>query len=347
MDLAPISPPPGLEHLAKFEAPPGLGHLANLEPPPGRAGSVPQRPPGIFSTKATSFPPLPGNFDLQQQQLGFHPVFEPPLEFLRHDLQPLFAQQPVWPPCVNMLPSARQPLRPPGHWDSISLASTAVPTPNLGSPRRAPSVSSDEDEMLQFPRIVHSLTKEWSVEDCLQEVLNEEAPDQKVDVYQPLLEVGAHAQCNAQQAQVESGACLINWRVDAKKLSSMEQHIISPSFQISKQACVKIMLKAKRVGSRKGQACFRKSRGLGSVEVKFVEGSSAAPQLRFCLSVGDQLQRGPVDHDFGTSSVCTLPKNIEEWDFSSSVDPQSSTLLVSLHVLNVTPSHAFEEEILI
>lgn len=325
MGLLTISPPPGLEHLVNLAPPPGLEsqglqNQAQLQWPPGNFRTALQRPPGIFADR---YLPPPGNFNFP------------------------CAWQPVRALGWHMPPSAQQPRRPPGHWDNISVASTACTaesTPILGSPRRAPSVASDEDGMMQFPRIEHRLMEELGVGKFLQEEFNEEVFDENVDVCSSLLEAGVHAESKEQQAQVDDGASRINWQVDAKKLSSMERQIISPSFQISEKASVKIMLKAKGVGSRKGQASFKKSRGIGSVEVKFVEGSTEAPQLRLYVSVGDQLPRGPVDHDFGTSSVCNLPKDMEEWNFSSSVDLQSSSFLVSLHVLDVTSNHTIEEE---
>jgi len=333
MDLGPISPPPGLEHLAP---PPGLNvsgqqklSLADLAPPPGLEAPSQQakllRPPGIFtsspqqSAKDYSFDveasmagtptisPPPGDFGLMQPHWPMQPVFQPPLEFFGHE-EPVFQ-----PPLdlfsfdVSPLP-AKQPMRPPGNWDSISCASTTVTddasSPALGSPRRAPSVSSDEGGILPFRSILEDFMPE---------------------------NVAGNSVCEEEQSTKEE-LFGIHWSVDAKKLSSKDKQIISPSFQISPHASVKIMIKPKSVGDRKGQASFHKAKGFGSLEVKFVEDSSVAPTIRFCVSVGGEASYGPVEHDFGSSGVCILPK---EWDFRSAVDSESSSFLVSVQALDV------------
>lgn len=336
--LASISPPPGLEHLAGLAPPPGLnasGHqqisLVDLAPPPGleapgKQQAKPLRPPGVFTpprqqatenhcfdvetnlAKAPTYSPPPGDFSLVQPQWPTPSVFQSPFDFFRHD-EPVF-QQPldaftheeyVQPP----LP--KQPMRPPGNWDNISCASTALTddasNPALGSPRRAPSVSSDEGGILPFRSILEDFMPENIADNCVHEV-----------------------EQSTKKEQSE-----IHWPVDARKLGSKDKQIISPSFQISPHASVKIMIKPKSVGDRKGQASFHKAKGIGSLEVKSVEESTVAPTIRFCVSVGGQASYGPVKHDFG-NGVCILPT---EWDFRSAVDSESSSFLVSLQVLDV------------
>mmetsp|Transcript_133581 Transcript_133581/g.236376 ORF Transcript_133581/g.236376 Transcript_133581/m.236376 type:complete len:371 (+) Transcript_133581:67-1179(+) len=348
MDFSALAPPPGLGHLAQLAPPPGLQAPTDLAPPPGleppadfapppglklpaELAPPPERPPGHFKS-APQRPP--GIFSVQERP---HPLHQLPLEALLFDLQPSCAwQQPAFPPGFNLLPSAQQPIRPPGNWENVSVASTAAPTPIVGSPRRDEAVSSDEDDMLQTTTVLHHVMPESSWKGALNEQ----------NVCQSLSEAGSPAELKAREAQVDHGSDLICWQVDAKKLRSNERQIISPSFKISQQASIKMMIKPKSAGERKGQAGFRSSRGLGSVEVKFVEGSAVAPKLRFCISVGDQPQRGPFEHDFGSSSVCSLPQDMEEWDFSSCVNPESSSFLVSLQVLAVTPSCALAKEVL-
>lgn len=135
------------------------------------------------------------------------------------------------------------------------------------------------------------------------------------------------------------GQLWIHWRIDAKKLHSKDKTIISPKLDIL-GAFFKIMITPKAGGDGKGQACFRKARGCGSMVLKLVDPApetASLPNLFFCMAIGSgirrQAPRGPVQYDFD-SSVCGLPKSQESWDFLSAVDPDSSTCTISLHVLS-------------
>lgn len=121
------------------------------------------------------------------------------------------------------------------------------------------------------------------------------------------------------------------WHVDAKKLESNDRQIISPSFAISEGVSVKLMIKP---------SCrsFNRSKGVGSVEVKFVGESTPAPKIRFSISVGHQAACAPLEHDFGKSLVCTSAKQLQDWNFSSSISRASQSLLVSLHVFEILHS---------
>jgi hypothetical protein len=134
----------------------------------------------------------------------------------------------------------------------------------------------------------------------------------------------------------EDGRLYVRWPVDARKLRTKDRQIISPSFEVFPGAAFRLMIKPRVAGDRKGQAGFHKARGQGSVDLKFMEGAVSAPKFGFRISVGSGAHaaapRGPVYHDFDTSTVCGLPKCEEDWDFRSAVDPASQTFLISLEV---------------
>lgn len=127
----------------------------------------------------------------------------------------------------------------------------------------------------------------------------------------------------------------VDWPVHARKLRSKDKHHVSPSFEISPGTVFKLMLKPTPMGEKKGQASFHRARGCGSVELKLVDlGPFPAPTLRFRISVGKQLPRGPVEHNFNNSPVGgSAAPDLQGFNFSSSVDAQSSTFLVSLEIL--------------
>jgi hypothetical protein len=141
---------------------------------------------------------------------------------------------------------------------------------------------------------------------------------------------------------MNNGNLMVRWIVDAKRLSTKDQQIVSPSFELSEGVAFRLMIKPKAKGDKKGQAGFSKACGKGSIEVKVVEGVSLAPNLGFRICVDNDVQagvpRGPVFHDFGKDTACGLPKNEDEWNFRSCVDPSSQTFAVSLEVLQ-TPHH--------
>jgi len=129
------------------------------------------------------------------------------------------------------------------------------------------------------------------------------------------------------------GHLKVHWLVDAKRLRTKDQQIVSRSFEISPGCSFKLMLKPTTTGEKKGQACFQKARGCGSVDLKLTECAGVAPTLQFGISVGQGSTRGPVQHDFNNSIVGSLSKSDYKFDFQSAVDRESSTFLVSLEVL--------------
>jgi len=150
---------------------------------------------------------------------------------------------------------------------------------------------------------------------------------------------------NARQMRVEipddgsfsSGGLRVCWPVDACRLHGKDKQLVSPGFDLCPGVMCKLMLKATEMGSKKGQACFKKSSGRGSIQLK-CEASATADILPviFRLSIGshDSIQdlRGLVVHDFMLDLVSGLSHNEEEWEFRSAIDGTSQTFVVQLEV---------------
>lgn len=92
------------------------------------------------------------------------------------------------------------------------------------------------------------------------------------------------------------------------------------------------------MGDKKHQEGFQRAKGCGSVELKCVEGSGVAPDLKFWITVGDEAVRGPVTHEFSESTVAGLKKGEEMFNFASAVDSKSSMFLVTLHACPIDSS---------
>lgn len=140
--------------------------------------------------------------------------------------------------------------------------------------------------------------------------------------------------------EVVNGHLWIHWPVDTRKLRCKDRQIVSPSFEVFNGVGFKLMMLPKAMGDRKGQACFQKARGCGTVALKLAapldKTEASSPKLSFRVTIGRgpqrQKPRGPVEYDFG-SSMCGLPKGEDAWDFFAAADANSSTLTVSLEVL--------------
>lgn len=113
-----------------------------------------------------------------------------------------------------------------------------------------------------------------------------------------------------------------------KKLTTKDQQIISPSFEIGSGCSFRLMLKPTAMGDKKGQACFKKAKGCGSVDLKLAECGGNAPTLMYSISIGN-FTCGPFQHDFKDSC---LSRNDQFVDFTKAVDPTTSTFFVTLKV---------------
>lgn len=136
----------------------------------------------------------------------------------------------------------------------------------------------------------------------------------------------------------DSDRCVkISWPVDSRKLRGMDKQVVSPSFELCPGMPCKLMIKPRIAAEKKRQANFKTAGGRGYCEVKCeADASVAPPKVRFHFSIGSGLQqqsaRGPVVHDFANNTVGRLPSDIAEWNFSSAVDTESSTLMVCLEL---------------
>jgi len=144
-----------------------------------------------------------------------------------------------------------------------------------------------------------------------------------------------HTDNMSREVQIESSSdrrTRVTWVVEAKKLSTKDQQIISPMFEISK-ASFRIMLKPKSMGAKKGQTTFKKAGGKGSVALKLVESMEPVPRWHACAAVGAcknaKIPRGHVEHNFTEGSLCSLG---DDWDFGGAVDSQTSTFVVSIDI---------------
>jgi hypothetical protein len=126
---------------------------------------------------------------------------------------------------------------------------------------------------------------------------------------------------------------VLDWIVDAKKLRTRDQQIISPVFELGPNTSGRLMLKPTSKGDKKRQTTFLKSSGCGSIEFKLVQSEQPAPNLGMSVSIGKGSQARTAlaanKHDFSESSVCRLG---DEWNFRNVIDAKSARFLVSVKV---------------
>jgi len=140
---------------------------------------------------------------------------------------------------------------------------------------------------------------------------------------------------------VSTRAARIEWNVDARKLRGNDKQAVSPSFDLScggRTLPFKMMIYPKQIPEQRGGASFKKSKGRGSITIKCeADVHHGTTPLTFRIYTGQgvnkQIPRGPVEHDFSASAICTLPRSIEEWDFQEVADRASTIFVVGLEVL--------------
>eukprot|EP00927_Polykrikos_kofoidii_P084148 TRINITY_DN8797_c0_g1_i1.p1 TRINITY_DN8797_c0_g1~~TRINITY_DN8797_c0_g1_i1.p1 ORF type:complete len:273 (-),score=45.77 TRINITY_DN8797_c0_g1_i1:452-1270(-) len=135
-----------------------------------------------------------------------------------------------------------------------------------------------------------------------------------------------------------SSTVLIKWTVDARKLSSKDNVIVSPSFELplANLTPFKIMLRPKQTSLRKGGSCFHKSVGVGTVHVKCEAGLLGEAGI-FTLrsSVGKQALCQKIRHDFSQSAAWSMP---EDCYFSDAVDATTRSFAVNLEISKSCPT---------
>jgi len=143
----------------------------------------------------------------------------------------------------------------------------------------------------------------------------------------------------ALQQSVVGSACgwttYVRWTIDAKKLLSKDNVIVSPSFDVAMERLLpfRMMLLPREVSDKKGGHCFKKARGAGSVQLKCevdLEDIAFDTTVTFSLSTCGKKRRGPVTHDFAHAGVCGLPKGEQTFYFGDFIDVSSQTFSIEL-----------------
>jgi len=139
------------------------------------------------------------------------------------------------------------------------------------------------------------------------------------------------------------------WTVDARKLKASDRVAVSPAFFLPigknrKAIQFKMMLTPTPSSQGKGGSSFRKSKGLGHIQLKceaqVTPGEDESFPLSFRMAVGSGIgedsrwleARGPLEHDFLKQSIfppCPTGQD-KDWDFISIVDESSETFVVGL-----------------
>lgn len=142
---------------------------------------------------------------------------------------------------------------------------------------------------------------------------------------------------------VSSNCFRVRWNVDARKLTGNDKRAVSPPFELFlgpkfPSVPCRILLQPKVVNEGKGGACFRKSKGKGFVQLKCEQKlAESVHEVAIRISIGDgskkQPPRGAIRHSFFSSAVCGLPKDQEEWSFTSAVDKDTGTFAVCLEIV--------------
>jgi len=118
------------------------------------------------------------------------------------------------------------------------------------------------------------------------------------------------------------------------RLRGSDKNFVSPPFQFSLDGRavtfkMRISAKAKADADTKGSTSFEKSGGMGIVEVKCEasdEKSGGMGIVSYCIRVGKEDSRGPVDHNFAEHAWSGLPKTDELFDFNKSAEDDSFTV---------------------
>lgn len=339
-----LTPPPGLKirrpvtspgkyPLGPMFPPPGLHGGLNLPTPPGLVLRH-QAQPHIISATRTLLAPT-----LEEDPLRsiYREYFQARSECLAKELTWNGTFEQVDASFNSTHPTAAVPLKPPGIFEKVDTSS-CLRGSNSTTPAKPPGILKRSGSTFSLASTAATATGDFEDDKRLECSPKRSSPLvllQQQHGEGAATEPGAIEDVN-RELWVDhccDGRMQIHWPVDARKLNGKDKQIISPSFEIYPGCSLKLMLKPTAMGEKKHQSSFKKAKGRGSVDLKLVESDGFSPTLRFCISVGGGSPRGPVEHDFSDSAVGGLAKNDGQFDFSSAVDPTSSTFLVLLEVL--------------
>mmetsp|Transcript_19709 Transcript_19709/g.54144 ORF Transcript_19709/g.54144 Transcript_19709/m.54144 type:complete len:299 (+) Transcript_19709:79-975(+) len=140
------------------------------------------------------------------------------------------------------------------------------------------------------------------------------------------------------------GTCCVQWTILAKKLTSTNQVIVSPDWELRVERQTldqgaapqtpmqfKLMLVAQTIQERRGGRGFKKARGKGHIWIKFEGADAPAGKLTLRVSVGDE--SSSTEHDFVRDGlVCKLLKaeGDELWDFGRAVGKSEPSFVIRL-----------------
>jgi len=151
-----------------------------------------------------------------------------------------------------------------------------------------------------------------------------------------------------------SGIMAVDYTADGKLLKGNDSRKVSPPFELNdghKDAppLVFTLMMFPKQGEGKGGNSFRKSRGIGTLQLKCEaprnpndpENPLESHAFKVWFVVGKD-RRGPIIHDFAQSgSICGLPKGFsQEWDFNKADFTKakgSETFVVRVEVLPIVP----------
>lgn len=314
-------------------------------PPPGLERNddcMPSTPPGKFEG-GRPLPPPPA----YRAPASIPPAYPAPASIAYNNN----VQEAVWKACEECLriKCVQNNWAFPGHVpaNSTETAQATTDGKNTMVPLKPPGIllrngTTDSDMMLKrvssSESLISTAATSTGESDDGKQVAQQMQPS-------PSSQSEGTPQCTAADMQdsvvrdlrierTEDGHMKIFWPVDAKKFNRKDKQIVSPSFEIQPGSSFKLILKPEAMGEKKGQACFQKAKGCGSVDLKMMCCEDSAPTLRLGISVGDNSLEGSMEHDFGNSSVCALGQQVDVFDFRSAADSNTQTTLVCLEVLS-------------
>lgn len=142
---------------------------------------------------------------------------------------------------------------------------------------------------------------------------------------------------------VEDGSYCVRWVVDSRRLKSMDREAASPTFDLYFAGAIpfRIILHPKSAHDNKGGNCFKKSQGVGRVELRCLESMDGLdnPVVTFRVSVGSkglrgyQRPRAPVTHNFSERPIAGLSEGQDTWNFNRAVEKPSKTFEVCIAIL--------------
>jgi len=128
----------------------------------------------------------------------------------------------------------------------------------------------------------------------------------------------------------------ISWTVEAGKLKTSNQQLVSDEFDLfcMRPVKFKMILQARKMHNGRGGNMFKTAKGRGYVELKCLEDLDAADDpikyFRISLGVDSRISEWPKKHDFSDIKIKRWP---EEFDFQTHADKsESKTFTVVLEV---------------